>query len=223
MVMISMKIFFLIIRIICVLWVMIGHVVFAQDIPQTQKIEKKQAIHRSEHSIETDFSSLGVFRFWEAFVMQKENETICWISSKPKKTLLKTESLLITSIYPMRRVRDEVSYHSGDILKTDKNVKAIIDERVTFYLQPEENWAWMKSTLDEGRFVLASQHGRSLTLKTVVETGKDNMETYSLQGYTDAYNAALKKCAELFHKKSKKRVKKNYNMFNVMSIDRLHK
>ena len=151
----------------------------------------------------TDFVSLGKFRAWEAFFLQQGNEVLCWLSSKPvtQTGLSSDDSNLITSIRPTHNIRDEISFHAPHKLDQDKFVKVSIDNKVSFNLSSEGRWAWLKSSLDEGRFVLASQNGTVLNINATTDDGKIMTQKYSLSGYTLAYKTALDKCNDFFEPK----------------------
>ena len=59
-----------------------------------------------------DLVSLGKFSSWEAFFLSQDNEILCWVSSYPIDIKDKNvpSSYLMTSVRPMRNIRDEFSF-----------------------------------------------------------------------------------------------------------------
>ena len=161
------------------------------------------------------FEALGKFKDWESFAMITPDEVVCWISSSDKqagknkniqkkqtniiqsslKKSSKKPSILMLSIRLENEQRDEFSYYSSHSIEAEGRLHVKIDDLVGFKLSPQGHWAWLQSTIDESRFVLAAQKGTNLTL-----TGKDThdkpiYETYSLSGFTAAYKSAFEACS----------------------------
>jgi hypothetical protein len=153
-----------------------------------------------------DFESLGVFKSWEAFAMITPDEAVCWISSAnleaQKRDKTKKTSSIMLSIRLENQERDEFSYHSLYNLDPDEKLNMTIDNVVGFKLLPQEHWAWLKSSIDESRFVLASQKGTTLVLLGKTTHDKKFKETYSLSGFTVAYKTAFEACSKEINKKS---------------------
>ena len=141
------------------------------------------------------------------FFLRQDNEILCWVSTYPvsfkkdKEQKKKPASYLMTSVRPMRNIRDEFSFHIASNFSEDKKVNISIDKRVHYTLDPQGNWAWLRSPLDEGRMVVSSRNGNYLTSSYYKEGSEDKVtERFSLKGYTKAYETALEKCAPYFHK-----------------------
>jgi hypothetical protein len=99
--------------------------------------------------------------------------------------------------------RDEFSYHSHHNLEEQSKVRLTIDNMVGFDLLPQGHWAWLKSSIDESRFVLAAQKGTSLVLGGKTTKDKIFKESYSLSGFTAAYKVAFDACQSELEKKTK--------------------
>ena len=169
--------------------------------------EQPQQKDKIDTKIIHDFDSLGRSQEWEAFAMITPDETVCWISStnleaKKNDTSQKTSSLML-SIRFENQNRDEFSYHSQHNLIPEEKLNITIDNVVDFKLLPQEHWGWLKSSIDESRFVLAAQKGTRLMLSGKTTRDKKFQETYSLSGFTTAYKLAFNACDEAIQKKNK--------------------
>ena len=105
------------------------------------------------------------------------------------------------SIRLENKERDEFSYHSEHNLEPETKLNMTIDKVVGFKLLPQGHWAWLKSSIDESRFVLAAQKGTNLLLSGKTTKDKAFKETYSLSGFTAAYKAAFDACHKSLEKK----------------------
>lgn len=188
--------------------VIFSHSVHAET--KEKNVEKPHNNKKYELVSGTDFISLGKNGDWESFFLKQENETICWISSTPeivtnqkgdKVTPKKSKSVFITSIRPDHNVRNEISFHSNKKLNEDKRHIISVDKKTKFYLSAQGRWAWLKSSLEENRFVLSAQNGNNLFIRSFLNNGDSYDERYSLKGYTKAYQVALEHCAEYFEAK----------------------
>lgn len=148
-----------------------------------------------------NFESLGIFKAWEAFAMITQDEAVCWVASsnleakKADKADKKTSSIIL-SIRLDTQERDEFSYHSVHHLEPEEKLNMTIDNLVGFKLSPQEHWAWLKSSIDESRFVLAAKKGTQLVLSGKTTHDKKFKETYSLSGFTNAYKTAFDACSK---------------------------
>jgi hypothetical protein len=155
------------------------------------------------------FENLGTFKSWEAFSMITLDEVVCWISADNVKSSKDTtdnpskdkkSSSLMLSIRLENKERDEFSYHSQYNLEAETKLNMVIDKVVGFKLSPQGHWAWLKSTIDESRFVLAAQKGTNLVLSGKTTKDKPFTETYSLSGFTAAYKTAFDACQKELEK-----------------------
>jgi len=196
---------------------------FAQE-TKTQstlkKVDKQVSSENNKRIASTkkidSFIPLGTFKAWEAFSMISKQETVCWVTAKSlqyQSKLQKTSdgkikednknhpSALMVSIRLEKKERDELAYHSIEDIDEDKPLKIVIDGIVPFNLTPQEEWAWLASSIDESRFILTAKKGLKVKITGKNIHNKAINETYSLLGFTDAYNLAFQTCKEAFDKK----------------------
>ncbi len=208
------------IALFCVLLIFCGIIsVNANAAPQTTSVSHANVLPNkapdsapnsagSKNHLDTkkihNFESLGVFKEWEAFAMITQDEAVCWIASahleakkdeKDDKAQKKTSSIIL-SIRLDNKERDEFSYHSVHHLEPEEKLNMTIDNVVGFKLSPQEHWAWLKSSIDESRFVLAAKKGTQLVLTGKTTHDKKFRETYSLSGFTTAYKSAFDACSK---------------------------
>jgi hypothetical protein len=173
-------------------------------------LKQRQKIDENFKKVD-GFQALGSFKSWEAFSMITLDEVVCWISSEntsvpkdntDKKSKIKKPSSLMLSIRLENKERDEFSYHSEYNLEPETKLNMTIDKVVGFKLLPQGHWAWLKSSIDESRFVLAAQKGTNLVLSGKTTKDKAFKETYSLSGFTAAYKVAFDACHQSLEKKA---------------------
>jgi hypothetical protein len=179
----------------------------SQKPTKTQQQEQTTLKHSMiDTKIVHNFDSLGSFKDWEAFAMITPNETVCWLSSAnleaKKENKTKTPSTLMLSIRLENKDRDEFSYHSHYNLAPEEKLNMTLDRVVGFKLVSQGHWAWLQSSIDESRFVLAAQKGTNLVLSGKTTHDKKIYETYSLSGFTAAYKAAFEACNKAIQEKS---------------------
>ncbi|MEM6602424.1 MAG: invasion associated locus B family protein [Pseudomonadota bacterium] len=186
---------------------------FAQETEDKAATDKDKKTETQTAS-ESDYTSLGVFHDWEAFFLEQDNEVLCWISSKGiynNNEETAKQPIILTSMRPLQNIRDEISFFAGDTLDEKQKVKVNIDKKVFFELSPEGEWAWLRSKLNEGRFVVASRHGNILTTHFTNGSGKALKASFSLKGYTAAFEKTVEKCADFFPQNMDESEEKNEN------------
>lgn len=158
-----------------------------------------------------DFTSLGHFRDWEAFSMLTQDEMVCWVSTSDmnhkqnqEKTAAKflKPSALMVAIRFENNNRNEFSYHSKFELDNHKPLRMMIDNAVGFQLSPQAHWAWLKSAVNESRFILAAEKGLYVKILGKTVDDKKISEKYSLIGFTKAYEKAFEVCKSEFQKRT---------------------
>jgi hypothetical protein len=83
----------------------------------------------------------------------------------------------------------------------NEKIEMSVDNHIRFNLHSEGKWAWLKSSIDEGRFTLVAQKGNWLRLSGKDTHDKPFKETYSLGGFTAAYKAIFNECSKYMDKK----------------------
>jgi len=138
---------------------------------------------------------------WSVFEDKSPKE--CWAVSKPKETInskdgrvvavKRGEILLMTFFRPEAGVKGQVTFTGGFPFASGSTVTASIDGS-NYELFTEGEWAWPASTADDGKIIAAMKRGATAVLQARSGRGTLTKDTFSLSGFTAAYEEAEKRC-----------------------------
>lgn len=179
---------------------------------------------KKEKTREKDASSkpalIGTYGDWKVYHAATGKARICYISAEPKSRepgAAKAEkAYAFISERPAERVRNEVSFVMGfelataDDLKEAKKAKkpkkrgddapaapgaptATIGE-AAFALTPVGSALWVKNAAEEGKVLDEMKKGSNLVIAATSKKGRATTDTYSLAGFSQAVEKALKDC-----------------------------
>ena len=139
---------------------------------------------------------LGTHRDWNVYAFTENGQKICYIASEPKKqdgdyTRRGNPAVLVTR-RPEPRV-DEVSVQPGYSYKEGSEVQVSVDNR-KFALFTRGEHAWTKSEEDDQALINAMKRGSEMTVRGTSSKDTYSLDTYSLLGFTAAYQAMLDAC-----------------------------
>lgn len=139
---------------------------------------------------------LGTHRDWNVYAFSENSQKICYIASEPKKqegdyTRRGNPAVLVTR-RPEPRV-DEVSVQPGYSYKEGSEVQVGIGNR-KFALFTRGEHAWTKSEEEDQALIDAMKRGSQMTVRGTSTKGTFSLDTYSLLGFTAAYQAMLSAC-----------------------------
>ena len=89
--------------------------------------------------------------------------------------------------------RDEVSVTGGYPYKKDASVDVTISNS-NFKFQSSDNFAWLPKKDDEIKIIRQMKKKNDAKVVGISARGNKTTDTYSLLGFTDAYNSAKNKC-----------------------------
>lgn len=144
-----------------------------------------------------DQERIGAFKFWSAFTSQRPEGKVCWAATKPSDKEYsggeRGDIFLMVTIYPDTGVDSEVSVLSGYPYDESRTVQAKIGSQ-TFSFFAVKDGAWLETRNEEKQIVGAMRRGAKATVTGYSSTGGRSTDTFSLLGFTAAYNAAKKAC-----------------------------
>jgi len=139
----------------------------------------------------------GQYKNWHARNSLIDNQLVCFAVSSPvgqtPKNINRAESRLFVSFRSTDKVMNEVSVTSGYPYKPNYPVVISINKK-EYDLEPEDNFAWLLSNAEEIELVNSMKKGSTLKILGVSSKGTKTEDTFSLAGFTDAYEAAKKRC-----------------------------
>ena len=140
---------------------------------------------------------LGLYGDWGAQTFTEGKNTGCSMWSQPTKGEGKYKQRGPVYAYVTHRPWDkrvnEVSIASGYAFKKDSTVQIRIGgEKFTLFTDGET--AWSRSAKDDKQLVDAMRRGNSMAVSGVSSKGTQTTDSYSLTGFTKAYEAIGKAC-----------------------------
>jgi hypothetical protein len=140
--------------------------------------------------------SIGVFNDWVAYTYQAGGEKICYIGSQPTKdegnyTDRGDIWTLVTHRSP--GLKGVVSIIMGYNFKEGADATVKIGSK-TFSLFTQGDTAWTKRADDDQALIAAMKAGATMEVRGVSWRGTDTKDTYSLSGFTKAYEAITTAC-----------------------------
>ncbi|MCB2101185.1 MAG: hypothetical protein KDE22_09970 [Rhodobacterales bacterium] len=144
---------------------------------------------------EPDF--IDTFKAWNAFGGKEGTKRLCYVGSLPTKSEGKYTKRGTTYILVTHRPDDGengvVSITAGYRYKAGSEVTVTIGgESVRLFTNGDHAWASDEAT--DRKLVTLMKAGRDMVIKGQSQRGTLTTDTYSLEGFTAAYQAASKDC-----------------------------
>lgn len=162
---------------------------------------------------------IGSYGDWKVYHSASGKTKICYLLSQPKKRepedADRDKAYAFISERPAEHVRNEVSFVMGfdvatagdlkekkrgkkskksDDSEADAPTLAIGDAE--FDLAPKGSDLWIKNPAEEGKVIEEMRKGANLVIKAAARKGGRMKDTYSLTGFGQAVEKALKDCPE---------------------------
>ena len=140
---------------------------------------------------------LGEFEDWSAYQFTESGNIACYMASVPKKAegnyTKRGDVFAIVTHRPAEGRRDEVSFIAGYAYKKDSAVEVKVGEE-KFNLFTQDDGAWAPDKEADAALVAAMIKGRDMVVTGMSARGTQTVDTYSLSGFTKAYQAINKAC-----------------------------
>ena len=140
---------------------------------------------------------LGDFSDWSAFKFTENNNVTCFIASEPTKAegnySRRGDIHAMVTHRPSENRVDEVSIQAGYTYQENAAVEVAVGRmKVKLFTQGESAWAVSKET--DQKLVEAMSKGSPLVVRGISARGNETTDTYSLSGFTKAYQTIKKAC-----------------------------
>jgi Invasion associated locus B (IalB) protein len=140
---------------------------------------------------------LGSHRDWNVYAFTENGNKICYMASEPKKqdgdyTRRGDPALLVTR-RPGSPAVDEVSVQPGYSYLEGSEVEVNVGRR-KFMLFTHGEHAWTTSEQADRELINAMKAGSDMTVRGTSAKRTYSLDTYSLLGFTAAYNAMVDAC-----------------------------
>ncbi|MBE7636427.1 hypothetical protein GUA87_06185 [Sneathiella sp. P13V-1] len=144
-----------------------------------------------------DPRALGVFKDWSAYTWVENGQKICYMLSRPTKSLPKNvrrgDIYMMITYRPKARLKEEVSHVTGYPYKNKSVVDVTIDKQ-KFKMATDGDAAWLPGTDMDAKMVNAMRRGSKMSVDGISSRGTKTTDTYSLQGFTAAHKQIRKSC-----------------------------
>ena len=148
--------------------------------------------------------SLGVFDAWSAWEHGEQAAKVCYLSATPASSqtrppgVRRGEVRVTIGHRPGSNARDEVSFQAGYPIKSDRNVVAVVDRTRNFEFSrrvpSNPEIIWSRDAATDRALVAALRTGRELVINGTSQRGTTTTDTFKLDGFAKALDAANRAC-----------------------------
>jgi len=135
---------------------------------------------------------------WAAFKTDESTGPLCYIGAEPRKQegdySRRGETYLLVMHRPKLKENDVISVLAGYTYKAESQVQIRIDGKKAADLFTKDTHAWAYDEQSDKALVQAMKRGSSMVVTGTSSRGTLTTDTYSLSGFTAAYNDARKAC-----------------------------
>ncbi len=140
---------------------------------------------------------IGVYRDWVAVTSTEGNEKTCMMWSQPKQSEgykgKRGEAFAFVTHQPADKRLNRVSFETGYKIGKPNALQANVGDQ-QFKLSASGTGAWTRSGEDDAALIKAMRAGSTMTVTGSGPGGETVKDSYSLYGFTAAYNAISAAC-----------------------------
>lgn len=140
---------------------------------------------------------IGEYGDWSAWTYNDRGNIICYIASTPKKDegkYTKRGDIYTVTHRPAENSFDEVSITAGYTYKSGAPLTIKIGNQTFSNTFTQADKGWMISGDEDSKLVAAMKRGNRMIVDGISSRGTTTKDTYSLKGFTTAYQAISAKC-----------------------------
>jgi invasion protein IalB len=160
--------------------------------PETSKADKKSSKGAAKPALLENYGD------WGAFLAQTGKDKTCYALASPKERmpagLQRDPAYVFISNRPAENVRNEISIIMGFPMKDGSSARAEIGN-TGFELVAKGPNAWVKNPAEEAQFIDVMKKNAKLVVKASSIKGNATTDSYSLKGFSQALERALKECS----------------------------
>ena len=146
---------------------------------------------------QTDPRALGTFNDWLAYSWSENGNKVCYMLSRPLKStpqgVNRGDIYVMVTYRPKSKSTEEVSHVAGYPYKDKSTVDALIGNN-KFVLATNNEVAWVPEGGSDEKLIKAMRGGSKMIVKGTSSRNTLTVDTYSLQGFTAAYQQIRKSC-----------------------------
>ena len=141
---------------------------------------------------------LGEYGDWSAWMDTDRGNIICYMSSMPKKDegkyTKRGDIYTVITHRPAEKSFDEVSFVAGYTFDTKAPLTIKIGNQTFKNTFTDGDKGWMINTDEDHKIVAAMKRGDRMIVDGKSSRGTATKDTYSLKGFTTAYQTISAKC-----------------------------
>ncbi len=143
--------------------------------------------------------ALGTFKKWQALTVETDGSHSCYTISEPTNrpgnVKGRGKSAAMVTHFPQIGALDQVSIVLGFLPMAKSSVIVKIGGFTFKFTELERERAWVKNRSDDKALVQAMRKSNQMVVSATTEKGLKVEDTYSLSGFTKAYQAMSKACS----------------------------
>ena len=147
---------------------------------------------------EESYKILGTFNTWKAIKAQTDEGTVCFMSTEPKKSAGKyakrDDVFLFITHRPKEKEFNVINTVAGYTYKKDSKPTLRVDNKNAIILKVLEDTAWTENTETDQKLIEQMKSGSNIVLSGMSVRGTKTTDTFSLKGFTKAYETISKAC-----------------------------
>jgi len=140
----------------------------------------------------------NLFDDWHVLSTMQDSKKVCYIASIPKHEegsyKKRSEPYLLVSLFNKRKA--EISVSSGFEYKSGSVIGIIIGDKKFSLKKLQGERAWAENEDIDMKIVAAMKAGNKLKARGTSTVGTYSIDSYSLKGFTKAYNKMIQLCTE---------------------------
>jgi len=144
-------------------------------------------------------AQVTTFRDWSTYVHEDRDGKLCYIVSEPKAQegnySRRGKAAAFVSRLPTSPPRLEVNVQPGYAYKSEAPVELVVDGQRRFTLFSQGEQAWAKEG-EDATVIETMRQGTKMTVRGTSSRDTFSLDTYSLLGFSAAYNAMLDACKD---------------------------
>ena len=141
---------------------------------------------------------LGEYGDWTAWSYSDRGNMICYMASSPKKDegkyTKRGDIYTVVTHRPSEKSFDEVSFVAGYVYNPKAALVIKIGNETFRNTFTEGDKGWMVNHAEDQKLVTAMKRGERMIVDGQSSRGTATKDTYSLKGFTSAYQAISAKC-----------------------------
>ncbi len=143
---------------------------------------------------------IGQYGDWLAYIDQSSGQDICYMASMPKKEegnyKTRGDVFALVAHRPKEKSFDVFNLIAGYNFQKNAPVTVEVDRQKFSDFYTDKDAAWTLYDRDDLALIQAMKKGQKMVVNGVSSRGTKTKDTYSLKGFTKAYEAISKKCGK---------------------------